>query len=104
MKLSITALLPVAATVVALSTSSAVDAFTTPSAISLPSSRSRSMIGRSNLHMSASKDDTVASSSKAVSSSGNVAKTPVVGLPRPMEIGPQTPEEVKAKFGDRRKL
>ena len=34
----------------------------------------------------------------------SVAKTPVVGLPRPMEIGPQTPEEVKAKFGDRRKL
>ena len=104
MKLSITALLYVAATVAVLSTSSAVDAFTSPSAISLSSSRSRSMIGRSNLHLSAASDEDAAANSNKGVNSGNVAKTPVVGLPRPMEIGPQTPEEVKAKFGDRRKL
>ena len=61
------------------------------------------MIGRRNLHMSAAGDDDVAAGSNKAVNSGNVAKTPVVGLPRPMEIGPQTPEEVKAKFGDRRK-
>ena len=62
------------------------------------------MIGRSNLHMSASKDDEAAASSSEAVGAGTVAKSPVVGLSRPMEIGPQTPEEVKAKFGDRRKL
>ena len=61
------------------------------------------MIGRSNLYMSAASDEDAAANSNKAVSSGNVAKTPVVGLPRPMEIGPQTPEEVKAKFGDRRK-
>ena len=62
------------------------------------------MIGRSNLHLSAPSDEDAAANLNKAVNSGNVAKTPVVGLPRPMEIGPQTPEEVKAKFGDRRKL
>ncbi len=56
------------------------------------------MMTRSNMQMSA------AASTGNAGSGGTVAKSPVIGLPRPMEIGPQTPEEVKAKFGDRRKF
>ena len=53
---------------------------------------------RSNMQMSA------AASSSNAGSGGTVAKSPVIGLSRPMEIGPRTPEEVRAKFGDKRKF
>ena len=56
------------------------------------------MTRSSNMQMSA------AASTGNAGSEGTVAKSPVSGLPRPMEIGPQTPEEVKAKFGDKRKF
>ena len=55
------------------------------------------MTRSSNMQMSA------AASTGNAGSEGTVAKSPVIGLPRPMEIGPRTPEELKAKFGDKRK-
>ena len=53
---------------------------------------------RSNMQMSA------AASSSNAGSGGTIAKTPVIGLSRPMDIGQRTPEEVSAKFGDKRKF
>ena len=49
------------------------------------------MTRSSNMQMSA------AASTGNAGSEGTVAKSPVIGLPRPMEIGPRTPEELKAQ-------